>query len=156
MKKPYIRNSMVIFSTPPPEMNHNLKSGPHFWNSSTFSHITMILMCCQLRLSIKYGQQSQNEWIFFFILVLGARLVKKRSWIDPDFREWSSTKRSVPARACSHFLCIIKNCDPSSCSHMTCVFVCKQTDHCLVFCLFKVFFLSFFLICCWHLFADSM
>ena len=72
---------------PPPEMNHNLKSGPHFWNSSTFSHITMILMCCQLRLSIKYGQQSQNEWIFFFILVLGAHLVKKRSWIDPDFQE---------------------------------------------------------------------
>jgi len=72
-----------------------------------------------------------------------ASYVKERSWIDPDFRERSLTKRFVPARALS-FFGIQKNLDPGSFSHATHVFVCKQTV--ISFGAFKVFFLSFFLI----------
>ena len=74
----------------------------------------------------------------------GASFVKERS---PDFRERSSTKRFVPTRALS-FFGIIKNFDPSSFSHVTRVFVSK-TNRDFVRCsvCFKVFFLSFFLIC---------
>jgi len=59
------------------------------------------------------------------VLPPGGSLVKEHSWIDPDFQE-SLTKRFDLARA-RHFFWIIKNYDSSSFSHVTHVFVCKQT-----------------------------
>ena len=56
---------------------------------------------------------------------IGASIVKERSGIGPDFRERSLSKRLF-LRERSHFFGIIKNFNPSSFSHVTRVFVCKQ------------------------------
>jgi len=72
-------------------------------------------------------------------------LRKERSWIDPDFWERSLTKRFVAARALS-LIVIKENFDPSSFSHVTVVFVSKQTVILLgVLFVLKCSFCNFFL-----------
>ena len=89
-------------------------------------------------------------------LNIRSQLVKERSRVDPDFWERSLTKRFVHARALSVFG-IIKNFDHSNCSHVTRVLACKQivVSFGVLFVLKCSLFLSFILICCSHLFADS-
>ena len=85
----------------------------------------------------------QTIWQLSFLYSTVSKTVNKRcrscfiksgaSWIDPDFRERSLTKRFVAARALS-FFGIIKNFDPTSFSHVTQEFV--KLWFRLVYCLF--------------------
>jgi len=79
-----------------------------------------------LLLSFTHARYPATVDVYTHTIRASSAKERERSWIDPDCRERSLTERFVPARALS-FLGVIKNFNPSSFSHVTRVFVCKQT-----------------------------
>jgi len=110
-------------------------------------------VCRSVRLSLKWSDllQVKNK-IFKFRGMPGASLVKKCSWVDSDF--FRNDNWTICSRQSALIFEVKKTYTISAVlvTWLACLFVNKWCLLC-----FRVFVLSFFLICCrWYLFTESI